>query len=211
MLWDCLHYMPVIVRGLGFSLLIFIGSSATGFILGVLLGLCAVYANRFVRLCVHLYVVFFRATPMIVQLAFFYYIVLGSLDAIWVAIIAIGLNSSAYTSQIIKNGIFSIPHGQIEVAYTLGFTPFQTARYIVIPQAFYRSLPVLANEWISLFKDSALASTIGVLELFRVAKIIQSDTYNVFVSFVPVVVTYLVMTLLITAVVEFFIARYKKC
>ena len=100
-----------------------------------------------------------------------------TLSAFTCAVIAIGLNSTAYISQIIKSGIQSIDAGQWQAAQVLGFSTWQTMRCIIMPQAFRVVIPALLNESITLIKDSSLASTIGVVELFKTSY--TRDQYNV--------------------------------
>lgn len=151
---------------------------------------------------------------MLIQIPFFYYLLpeIGiELSLFATAVIAIGLNSTAYISQIVRSGIISIGKGQTEAAHVLGFTPLQTMRYILFPQALRTVLPALLNEFITLIKDSSLASTIGVVELFKEGTIIISRTYAVIPIYCAIALIYLVLTTalsFLTALIERKMNRY---
>jgi polar amino acid transport system permease protein len=130
--------------------------------------------SRLVRVPVHLYGLVMRGTPLILQLLFVYfapyYLFDASYDRFTAVIAAFTLNYAAYFAEIYRGGIQSIPKGQYEAAKVLGFTRADTFFRIVLPQVVKRILPASANEVITLVKDTALAQTIGVAELFRVAQ-----------------------------------------
>jgi polar amino acid transport system permease protein len=130
--------------------------------------------NKAVSAVVNVYLLIMRGTPLILQLIFVYfapYYLLGlSYDRFVAVVIAFVINYAAYFAEIYRGGIESIPRGQYEAAKVLGFTKRQTFVRIVLPQVIKRILPSTANEVITLVKDTALAQTIGVAELFRVAQ-----------------------------------------
>jgi polar amino acid transport system permease protein len=130
--------------------------------------------SRLVRGPVHVYVLVMRGTPLILQILFVYfapyYLFEASWDRFTAVIVAFTINYAAYFAEIYRGGILSIPKGQYEAAKVLGFTRAQTFFRIVLPQVVKRILPASANEVITLVKDTALAQTIGVAELFRVAQ-----------------------------------------
>jgi polar amino acid transport system permease protein len=131
-------------------------------------------ASRLVRAPIHLYVLVTRGTPLILQIIFVYfapyYLFEASYDRFTAVIVAFAINYAAYFAEIYRGGIQSIPKGQYEAAKVLGFTRADTFFRIVLPQVVKRILPASANEFITLVKDTALAQTIGVAELFRVAQ-----------------------------------------
>ena len=134
---------------------------------------------------------------MLMHIMFAYYVLpqLGlELPVFWASIAAISLNSAAYVSQIVKSGIMAVSSGQKEAAKALGFSPAQIAWYIVLPQAFCIVLPALGNEFITLIKDSSLASIIGVAELMREGNLIKSRTFDAISIYCAVALIYLVMT-----------------
>ena len=144
--------------------------------LGVLLALGRVSGFKALRDIIGVYVWLLRGTPLMLQLLFVYYglpFIPGigvRLDDFPAAVFAFVLNYAAYFCEIFRGGIESIPHGQHEAAATLGFTRSQTFFHIILPQVIKRVLPASGNEVITLVKDTALAQTIGVVELFALAQ-----------------------------------------
>lgn len=163
-----------------------------------------------------LYLLVMRGTPLLLQLIFFMYFppfVLGiNVDRFIAAVIAFSLNYAAYFAEIFRGGIDSIPAGQAEAAKVLGFSPWQTFRRITLPQVVKRVIPASANECMTLVKDTALAQTIGVFELFRAAQ----NTTSREVSIIPIIIAggfYLIMNSVVAAVfnrAEKSMAYYKS-
>lgn len=192
---------PQLLTGALITLQIALFGSLFGFCGGTLLGIAQTSPAKILRLCVTVYVTIIRGTPMLLQIMFFFLMLpyLGiHISPLTTAIIAIGINSSAYISQIVRSGIESVSHGQIEAAATLGLSRYDTTRYIVLPQALRIVLPALGNEFITLIKDSSLASTIGVLELYKRGDIIVSQAYNALAIYTIVGLMYLCMTSLVS-------------
>jgi glutamine transport system permease protein len=171
-----------------------------GITLGTVLGLLQFSKQSAVTFLVSTYVTIIRGTPQIVQIYLLYFalpqlsFLPWKVSAFWAAVIALGLNSSAYVSNIIKSGISSVDKGQIEAARVLGLSGVQRMRYIILPQAVRVVFPALSNELITLIKDSSLASIIGVMELSKQGSIIRSVTYDALTVFTVVGFIYLVMT-----------------
>ena len=188
---------PHLLQGAWISIQIAVLSYCIGFFGGVVLGYLHTLKSAFIRIPITIYVTLIRGTPMLIQITFFYYVLplIGiGLPPFWAAVCAIGINSSAYISQIVKSGIIGIGHEQIEAARVLGFSPLQIGRYIVIPQAVRIAFPALVGEYITLLKDSSLASVIGVMELYKEARAIMNQTYDVVTIFCLVALFYLVLT-----------------
>ena len=199
--------LPHVMQGTLVSLYIAFFSWTIGFLLGTLLGILQSGNNAIVRACITAYVTFFRGTPMLIQIFFMTYIipVLGiDISLITTAIIAIGLNSSAYVSQIIKGGIKSINKGQFEASRVLGFSDMQTMYYIIFPQVVRVIIPALLNEGITLIKDTSLASTIGVAELFKEGTIVISRTYNAIPVYGAIALIYLILTTVLSVCVAYY-------
>jgi len=144
--------------------------------------------NRVASSIVNGYLLIMRGTPLILQLIFVYfapyYLFHVSYDRFVAVIVAFVLNYAAYFAEIYRGGIEAIPRGQYEAAKVLGFTRAQTFFRIVLPQVVKRILPSTANEVITLVKDTALAQTIGVAELFRVAQNASSRQFSTMPIFV---------------------------
>ena len=192
---------PGLLKGAVVSLKITSLSLLIGMLGGTLLALVFLYGNRFWRVLAHGYVVIIRGTPMLVQIVTIYYVLPSfgiMLSAFWSAVIAIGFNSVAYVSQVVRAGIQAVGVGQLEAAKSLGLSRFQTIRYIILPQALRAIFPALGNEWVTLIKDSSLASVIGVSELTHQGAIIMSRTYDAITTYAGVALIYLIMTSLFT-------------
>mgnify|MGYP002558947413 FL=1 len=144
-----------------------------------------------------LYVNIIRGTPIILQLMIIYYVIFKSvnIDIIIVSIIAFGINSGAYVSEIIRAGINSIPKGQSEAGYSLGLKYAQIMQHIVLPQAIKNVLPALGNEFITLLKETSVGAYIGVVELTKASDIIASRTYDYFFPLLIIAIIYLTMTI----------------
>lgn len=144
--------------------------------------------NRFLSGAVNLYLLVMRGTPLILQLIFVYfapYYLFGLSSGRFVAvIIAFSINYAAYFAEIYRGGIEAIPKGQYEAAKVLGFTKVQTFFRIVLPQVIKRIIPAMGNEVITLVKDTALAQTIGVAELFRAAQNASARQFSTLPIFV---------------------------
>ena len=144
--------------------------------------------NRWLSGAVNVYMLVMRGTPLILQLIFIYfapYYLFGlSYDRFTAAVAAFAINYAAYFAEIYRGGIESIPAGQHEAGQVLGFTKPQVFFRIVLPQMVKRILPAMGNEVITLVKDTALAQTIGVAELFRVAQTASSRQFSTVPIFV---------------------------
>ena len=150
-----------------------------------------------------LYVWIFRGTPLLVQLfiIFFGLPAIGvRLEAFPAAVIAFSLNEGAYTSETMRAAITAIPRGQMEAGYTVGMNYFQIMRRIVLPQAFRVAFPPLFNELIALVKDTSLAASITVSEMFREAQKIAARTFEPFALYCEVAVIYLIICTVLTRV-----------
>lgn len=150
------------------------------------------------------YVNIIRGTPVLLQLMIIYYVIFKSVEinGVLVGIIAFGLNSSAYVSEIIKAGINSINKGQLEASRALGFNYSQSMKYIIMPQAIRNILPALGNEFITLLKETSVASYIGIIELTKASDIIASRTYDYFFPLIIIALIYLIMTLGLSKLVK---------
>ncbi len=196
-----LQYYPLLLQGVMTSLQIAFTSCAIGAIVGTGLGIILAGKNSYAKLFAQTYVSIIRGTPMLIQVMGTYFVLRSigiPIPALWSAIISIGLNSAAYLSQTILSGITSVSKGQIEAAKALGFTPAQTIRYIIFPQAIRAVLPNLESEIVTLIKDSSLASTIGVYELTQQGQVVMSQTYDMPSIYFAVGIIYLILTTTVT-------------
>lgn len=189
--------MSVMLSGTVTSLNIFFLTLLISLPLGLLMAAGRISKLAVIRYPVQVYLLIMRGTPLMLQLFFFYfgpYYILGiqGVDRFTMAIVAFGLNYTAYFAEIYRGGIEGIPLGQHEAAAALGFTKKQTFFKIVLPQVVKRILPPMGNEFMTLVKDTALARVIAVSELFDVAAKAASG-YVSTVPFIVAAVFYLVM------------------
>jgi len=161
--------------------------------------------SKILRAPVSFYILVMRGTPLILQLIFVYfapYYLFGiSYDRFTAVIIAFAVNYAAYFAEIYRGGIDAIPKGQWEAAKVLGLTRTQTLFKIILPQVVRRILPAMGNEVITLVKDTALAQTIGVAELFRAAQNASARQFSTVPIFIAGVF-YFVMNWLVTVAFE---------
>lgn len=150
------------------------------------------------------YVDIIRGTPVILQLMIIYYVIFKSIDVsvVLVGILAFGINSGAYVSEIIRAGVESIPKGQTEAGYALGLEYNQIMHHIVLPQAIKNILPALGNEFITLLKETSVGAYIGIIELTKASDIIASRTYDYFFPLILIAIIYLIMTLGLSKIVQ---------
>ncbi|HEX6143610.1 MAG TPA: ABC transporter permease [Geminicoccaceae bacterium] len=205
-----LESVPALLGGLGLTLQLVTLALFLGFFLAVGLALLRLSGNPLVAGAAWTYVFVFRGTPLLVQIFLIYY-GLGQFEAIrdsflwtffrepyWCAILALTLNTGAYTSEIIRGGIQSVPYGQVEAARACGMSGPLMFRRIVFPVAFRQMLPAYGNEIILMVKSTSLASTITLLEVTGIARSIIARTFAVFEIFIVAGAIYLAINFLVT-------------
>lgn len=189
--------LPALLSGALITLYIALAGCFIGLVLGTFLSLLYNTKQKLLQTIITLYATIIRGTPMLIHIYFVIYVLpqLGvRIPTLWGTILAIGINSSAYVTQIIRMGIASVSKGQQEAAYTLGLTKLETVRYIILPQAFRATFPALGNELITLVKDSSLASIVGIVELSKQGSLIISRTYDALSIYTAVTLIYLIIT-----------------
>jgi len=193
------------VEGLWNTILLTLGAAVIGVVLGALVAICKVYAkdNKALKpldiLC-DIYLTVIRGTPMMVQVMIFCYVIFASYKMsamIYVAMLAFGINSGAYVAEIVRAGIEAVSIGQTEAGRSLGMTKNMTMRYIVLPQAIKNILPALANEAITLLKETAIVGYVAVADLTYSANLIRSRTYSA-VPLLVIALVYLVLVMFMT-------------
>lgn len=158
-----------------------------------------------------IYLTVIRGTPSMVQILIIFFIIMASSNnKMLCGIIAFGINSGAYVAEIIRGGIMSIDEGQSEAGRSLGFNYIQTMWYIVLPQTFKNILPALANEFIVLLKETAIAGYVGVTDLTRGANIIRGITYQSFWPLLSIAAIYLIMVMFFTWLMGILERRLRK-
>ena len=176
-----------------------------------------------ISLIANIYVEVFRATPLLVQLFIVYYILLAgvSLPAFKLfgiirfermvpGVIALCLNSGAYLSEIIRSGIQAIDVGQTEAARSLGMTQGQNMRYIVLPQAIKNILPAIANEFVTIIKESSICWTIGVQEIMFAVNSVKAATYFIGEPLIIAACVYFCLTFPTSKIIAYFERRMSR-
>lgn len=194
--------IPYIIEGIGVTLQIVIGATVIGLVLGILLALCKIGNNALLRWIAAFYTSIFRGTPLVLQLMIIYYAVPQMFDIqiepMPAAIIAFGLNSGAYISEIIRAGINAVDKGQQEASLALGIPYVQMMKDIILPQAMKNILPSLMNEFITLNKESAIVTVIGALDIMRRAYVVGGATFRYLEPLLVAGLIYYIMTLVLS-------------
>ena len=193
-----------LLQGLMVTLHITAVSLLLAFVLGLVTALFRLSNSFVARALARGYLECIRNTPLLVQIFFIYFVLSPVLDIsrFASAVLALSLFEGAYASEIFRAGIVSIHRGQWEAAYSLGLSTFHNYRYIILPQAIRRILPPLANQAISLVKDSALVSTIAIYDLTMQGRAIIAETYLTFELWFTIAAIYLLVTVSLSVVVN---------
>ncbi|MDA7026450.1 amino acid ABC transporter permease [Bacillus sp. CLL-7-23] len=181
--WDLVResFWPIFLRGIYYSIPLAIISFIFGMLLALITALSRMSKSRILKTVFGIYVSAIRGTPLFVQLFIIFYLFPAfqvTIDPFPSAIIAFSLNVGAYASEIIRASILSVPKGQWEAAYSIGMTSKMALFRVILPQAVRVSIPPLSNTFISLIKDTSLASQILVAELFRKAQEIGASNLD---------------------------------
>jgi polar amino acid transport system permease protein len=209
-------YFEWLVSGLLTTLKLSAVSIVAAFLLGLLIAVMRMSQNKPVRWFALAYLEFFRNTPLLVQIFFWYfgsYKVLPTVVNDWLvstnfefaaAAIALSIYSSAFIAEDIRSGVLSIPKEQMEAARSAGFSYLRSMQYIILPQAIRITVPPLVNQFLNLAKNSSLAMTIGVMEMTYQARQVESYTFKGFEAFTAATVVYLVLSIIITSLVNLY-------
>lgn len=215
-------YWPMFLQGSELTLVISIIGVVIGFLIGLLLVLMRMSSLKILNWIAGIYVSIVRGTPSMIQVLLIYYIlskslpipqvqVLGSgLDRIIPGALALGLNSGAYTSEIFRSGIISIPAGQTEAGLSLGMSRHDTLFEIVLPQALRNTLPAMGNEFITLIKESSVLFYIGVQEVTAEALGVGGTLYNFIPPLIVAAVIYFVITQALALLLNWLEKRMSK-
>jgi polar amino acid transport system permease protein len=212
--WDTSHgewafalsILPILLRGL----VVTIQASVLGFFVAMVLGLVLAVLKgsptKLIAWPATLITEFIRGTPLLVQLFFLYYVLPDYgiiLPAFMTGALALGIQYSAYTSEVYRAGIAAVDYGQREASKALDLPPKRTFTHIILPQAVPRIVPALGNYLVSIMKDVPVLSVVTVLEMLGVAKIIGDQTFNYLVPLTMVGGLYLILTILASALVRY--------
>ena len=204
---DRWHY---IADGLKVTLIVTFCAVLIGVVLGFLLAIVrSTYDKtgklKLLNLICQIYITVIRGTPVVVQLLIIYFVIFASVDVskTIVAILAFGMNSSAYVAEIFRSGIMSIDNGQFEAARSLGLTYRQTMLSVILPQAFKNIIPEMANTFLTNLKMTSVLNVIAVQELFMAAKTVGGNYYKYFESYLVIAVIYFVLCFVFDKIFKF--------
>ena len=195
-------YASLFVEGIVYTLLLSIVAVALAVIPALLLALMRLSKNRLVKAISGAYIAVFRSTPLLVQLMIIYFGLFGfiripsiqigfiDLSRFIPGVVALAINSSAYVAEIFRAGILAVDIGQTEAARSLGMTSAMSMRLVVLPQAIKNILPALANELITMVKESSICMTLGMAELMWGAKTVAGTTYITIAPYVLAAIIY---------------------
>ena len=194
--------MPMLMQGLGLTLLLAAISLLIAMVLGILASLMGMSRNPILRGINKVYVAIIRGTPLLVQGFFIYFGITGVLNvkisAFAAGVIALSLNAGGYLSEIFRGGIQAVDPGQSEAARSLGLSARQTTWRIVIPQAIRICIPSVVNQWCITIKDTSIISVIGLAELTKIGQQIIARTYQSFEVWIIVGAMYFIVIWLLT-------------
>jgi polar amino acid transport system permease protein len=220
-----------ILRGLGLTLVLTAVSMLLGTLIGLLVAVMRASSIRPIMLAASAYITFFRGTPVLVQLIFWFnlaalypHLAIGIpftnvsqtidvnqiMSATTAAIIGLSLNEAAYMAEIIRGGFTSVGKGQLEAADSLGMSGMTKLRKIIIPQAMPAIIPATGNQVIGMFKETSLVSVLGVAELLQSAQLIYARTYQTIPLLIVACLWYLAMTLLLSYPQSLIEKRYSR-
>lgn len=205
-----LNSIPQLLKGAGLTLMLFIPSMLLGLTLALPIALASDARNSWLRFPATGYMTFFRGTPLLVQLFVIYYgpgqfeLIRESIwwpllrEAMFCAILALTLNTAAYSAYALRGAIRAIPKTEIEAGLALGLSPLAHYSRLIIPRALQLALPALGNEVITLLKGTSLVFVITIFELMGTAHRLYANSFLVYEPLLTAAVLYLLMTLLLT-------------
>ena len=208
-----------VLEGLQNTLLIAVLGLIIGILIGTVIAIVRVLPKykvlpRVLNGIAAFYVGAFRGTPIVVQLLIFYYVLFPLLgmriSGLNVSILVFGLNSGAYISEIMRSGILSVDHGQMEAGRAVGLSFWTTMVRIVIPQAIKNILPTLGNEFVALIKETSVVSFVGATDLYKAFNSIGSNSYEFMVPYLAMALIYIVLVLLISVGIKYMERSLRK-
>lgn len=216
-------YLSWLVTGIGWTLLVALCAWVIAFCLGSLIGICRTLPYRALRIIGATYVELFRNVPLLVQMFIWYFAVPEMLPTDWgrwmkrempnpeftTAVVALGLYTASRVAEQVRAGIESVPQGLSSAATASGLSTGQIYRYILFPISFRTIVPPMTSEFLTIFKNSSLALTIGLLELTARSQQISEYTFQGFEAYTAATVIYVLIALIVTILMHFLEARLR--
>ena len=195
------QYWDLFLDGVGLTVQICIGSLIISFFLGMILAVMRESKNKLARTIATVWVEVLRNTPFLIQLFFFYYGLPMAgiyIDALVVAIVALGINSSAPNCEVIRSGLMAVKKGYYEATYALGFSKFQTFTKVVLPIALRLAFKPLTSNFVNMVLTSSTCYGITLMEIMGVAKTVSARSNRPFEVYIILMAAYCVFTYLIS-------------
>lgn len=190
---------PLFLKGLLVTLHLTLWANIIGLVGGALLALCTTGNIRILRAPARFYIEFFRCTPALVQIVWFFFCVPILFDVFWppvlMGVIILGMNLSAFNAEAFRASIQTIPRAHVDAAIALGLTPFERTIYVILPQALRYAIPVLITNGIGLFQQTSLVALVGVDELMYNGRLISTSTYRPIETYTFLLLFYLVVSI----------------
>lgn len=219
-----LGYIQLFLQGVACTVSLSALTVIFGFILALALAIMRMGRSKLLKLIATIYVEIMRATPMVVQVFIIYYVVFNGVkvlpgfklfgfirfDRFFPAVVALALNSGAYLSEIIRSGLQSIDIGQTEAARSLGLSSWKTLRFVILPQAIKNVLPAIANEFVTIIKESAICYTIGVQDIMSAVNAVKGATYSIGEALIIAAALYFCLTYPTSKVIEHFERKMSR-
>ena len=205
--------LEFLVSGLSYTVLLSVTAISISVVVGLLIALPGLAANRYLRGLNRVYVEGMRAIPILVLILWVYYglpqVAGFTLTAFWAGVIALAVSDSAFEAEIFRAGIQSIDKGQFEAAHSISLSYTDTMRFVILPQAIRRILPALGNQLVYMLKMSSLVSIIGMQELTRKANELVVTEYRPLEIYTVLLLEYLVLILIVSAGVRWLERRMQ--
>ena len=207
-LFKVMKYIPI-------SLFMAVLAMIIGVVIGLVLAFMRNSSNRIAQSAAGVYISFFRAIPMLVQLFLIYYGLpqlfpfFSAMDAVTAAIIGLGIKQAAFLAEVFRAAFLSVDKGQMEACLTGGMTKFQAYQRIILPQALRNALPATGNVFVTLIKETSLAFTLGIVEIFAEAKMQAAESFRFFEAYLAVALIYWIL-IIIYSYVQQWLEKYLE-
>lgn len=185
-----------------------IATALIAFSIAIVFAICEYLEVKGTRKLIEVYTSFFRGTPLVAQLFFFYFGLptlipaFKSVSGYTSAVITMGLNNSAYIKEAIRGALSSVEKGQVEAGLSLGYTNKQVVRYIVFPQAALTALPSLSNSLVDILKGTSMAFVVGVIEMTAAAQLYSASTLRFFEGYAALILMYFFLVLILERILR---------
>ena len=195
-------YFPLLIKGLGMTLLLSLLTVVFGAIVGFLISLLTMSKNKVLKFIGNAYVEVIRGVPLLLQLFVIYLAMPNTVSKFVSATLALVINSGAYVAEIFRAGIQAVDKGQEEAARSLGLNRMQTMYKIILPQAIKNILPAIGNEYVTVIKETSLASSFYLGELMTAQHLIGADTYLYLEAYIAVAIFYFISTFSLSKLIK---------